>query len=77
MSFLHFGTCYYHPIRYAIDNGMRSMDPGFGGEHKLYRGYEISPAYHYIKFHGATERRVAYSILNQIQTQAAKGKKDW
>ena len=77
VPFLHFATCYYHPIRYAIDNGMHSMDPGFGGEHKLYRGYEISPAYHYIKFHGATERRVAYSILNQIQTQAATGKKDW
>ncbi len=77
VPFLHFATCYYNPIRYAIEKRMRSMDPGFGGEHKLYRGYDISPAYHYIKFHGATERRVAYSILNQIQTQSAKGKKDW
>jgi hypothetical protein len=77
VPFLHFATCYYNPIRYAIETRMRSMDPGFGGEHKLHRGYEISPAYHYIKFHGATERRVAYSILNQIQTHAAKGKPDW
>jgi predicted N-acyltransferase len=77
VPFLHFATCYYQAIRYAIERRMHTMDPGFGGEHKLYRGYEISPAYHYIKFHGATERRVAYSILNQIQSHRVKGKKDW
>jgi uncharacterized protein len=77
VPFLHFGTCYYHPIRYAIERRLATMDPGFGGDHKLFRGYEIIPSYHYIKFYGATERRVAYSVLNQIQTYAAKGKKDW
>jgi hypothetical protein len=44
---------------------------------KSFRGYEIIPSYHYIRFYGATERRVAYSVLNQLQTYAGKGKKDW
>jgi uncharacterized protein len=74
VPFLHFATCYYHPIKHAIEQQLLVMDPGFGGEHKLYRGYEVVPAYHYIKFHGATERRVAYSILNQIQTRSFEAK---
>ncbi|HAA03536.1 MAG TPA: hypothetical protein DCE18_09220 [Syntrophobacteraceae bacterium] len=76
VPFLHFATCYYYPIRYAIERRLVTMDPGFGGEHKLHRGYEIIPSYHYIKFYGPTERRVAYSVINKIQTYAAKGKKD-
>jgi hypothetical protein len=77
VPFLHFATCYYHPIRYAIERRLTTMDPGFGGEHKLYRGFQVIPCYHYIKFYGPTERRIAYSIINKIQTHAAKGKKDW
>ena len=77
VPFLHFATCYYHPIRYAIERRLTTMDPGFGGEHKLYRGFQVIPCYHYIKFYGPTERRIAYSIINKIQTHAAKGKKDF
>ncbi|MGV8074375.1 MAG: GNAT family N-acetyltransferase [Syntrophobacteraceae bacterium] len=64
--FLHFATCYYQPIEYAIRKGIGTMDPGFGGEHKLIRGYEVVPVYHYIKFHGERPRRIAHSILHQI-----------
>ncbi len=67
VPFLHFATCYYHPIEFSIREGIRSMDPGFGGEHKLYRGFEIIPAYHYIKFHGRQERRLANAILERMQ----------
>lgn len=69
IPFLHFATCYYHPIAYAIKHGMTRMDPGFGGEHKLLRGYEMIPAYHYLKFYGERQRRVAYSILKQLNLQ--------
>lgn len=71
IPFLHFATCYYRPIAYAIEQGMRMMDPGFGGEHKLLRGYETVPIHHYVKFHGARQRRVACSILKQLQRQHA------
>jgi uncharacterized protein len=67
IPFLHFATCYYHPIEYAIRNGIQVMDPGFGGEHKTIRGYETVPVYHYIKFHGERNRRIASSVLQQIQ----------
>jgi hypothetical protein len=65
--FLHFATCYYSPIDYAIQNGIQVMDPGFGGDHKLIRGYEVVTVSHYIKFYGERNRRIANSILEQIR----------
>ncbi len=67
--FLHFATCYYHPIDYAIQHGFELMDPGFGGDHKLIRGYEVVPIFHYVKFHGEQQRRIAHSVLSQIGVQ--------
>jgi uncharacterized protein len=71
--FLHFATCYYKPIIHAIERGIRVMDPGFGGEHKLIRGYEVVPVHHYIKFHGESQRRIAMSVLNQMGLAPAEG----
>lgn len=73
VPFLHFATCYYHPIRYAIKNGIRMMDPGFGGEHKLIRGYETVPIHHYIKFYGERERRMADAVLSQLEVDPEDG----
>jgi uncharacterized protein len=64
--FLHFATCYYMPIIHAIERGIQVMDPGFGGEHKLIRGYEVVPVHHYIKFHGEAQRQIAISVLKQM-----------
>jgi uncharacterized protein len=69
IPFLHFVTCYYRPIEHAIEQSISMMDPGFGGEHKLFRGYEVVPAHHYLKFFGEQPRRKAYSILKQLRTQ--------
>lgn len=73
IPFLHFSTCYYHPIEYAIERGFHMMDPGFGGEHKLIRGYETVPVYHYIKFYGERRKRVAAAILNRLRQDPGKG----
>jgi uncharacterized protein len=67
VPFLHFATCYYYPIQYAIQRSIDFMDPGFGGEHKLIRGYEEVPVYHYIKFYGEQNNRVARSVLEQVR----------
>jgi len=67
VPFLHFATCYYRPIEYAIKNQIQTMDPGFGGEHKLIRGYEVVPVYHYLKFHGKQERKIAHAILERTR----------
>ena len=37
---LHFETCFYQGIEYAIDNGLTTFEPGAGGEHKIARGFE-------------------------------------
>lgn len=37
---LHFNMCFYAPIQWAIDNGIRTFDPGAGSTHKIYRGFE-------------------------------------
>ncbi|NOX40348.1 MAG: N-acetyltransferase [Alphaproteobacteria bacterium] len=37
--FLHFEVCYYQAIDYAIRRGLRHVEAGAQGEHKLARGY--------------------------------------
>lgn len=36
---LHFNLCYYEPIRWGIEHGVRSFDPGMGSSHKVRRGF--------------------------------------
>lgn len=36
---LHFNMCFYEPIQWAIDHGIKSFDPGAGSPHKIYRGF--------------------------------------
>jgi hypothetical protein len=69
IPFLHFAVCYYYPIAYAIENGVRMIDPGFGGEHKTLRGFEDLHAYHYLKFYDENQRRIAYAVIDQMQGQ--------
>ena len=37
--FLHFETCYYRAIDYAIEHGIKRVEAGAQGPHKLARGY--------------------------------------
>ncbi len=37
---LHFEICYYQAINYAITHGLKTVEAGAQGEHKLARGYE-------------------------------------
>jgi len=39
-DFLHFETCYYQGIEFAIREGLQRFDPGAQGEHKIQRGFE-------------------------------------
>jgi uncharacterized protein len=36
---LHFETCYYQGISYAIEQGLQYFEPGAQGEHKIWRGF--------------------------------------
>jgi predicted N-acyltransferase len=42
---LHFNACYYEPIRWAIEHGVRDFDPGMGSPHKVKRGFIAVPTY--------------------------------
>ena len=37
--FLHFEICYYRAIEFAITNGLKKVEAGAQGEHKIARGY--------------------------------------
>jgi Uncharacterized protein conserved in bacteria len=39
-DFLHFETCYYQGIDFAIAEGLQRFDGGAQGEHKIQRGFE-------------------------------------
>jgi uncharacterized protein len=48
---LHFEICYYQAIEFAIRHGLKRVEAGAQGEHKLARGYMPTPSYslHWIK----------------------------
>lgn len=37
--FLHFEACYYQAIDFAIEQGLKVVEAGAQGEHKIQRGY--------------------------------------
>ncbi len=54
VPFLHFELCYYQAIDYAIAHGMKRVEAGAQGEHKIQRGYLPKPTYsaHFIRHAG-------------------------
>ena len=44
-KFLHFETCYYQAIEFAINHGLRWVEAGAQGPHKVQRGYLPTPTY--------------------------------
>jgi len=50
-KFLHFETCYYQAIDYAIAHGIARVEAGAQGEHKIQRGYLPTPTWsaHWIR----------------------------
>ncbi len=55
--FLHFETCYYQAMDFAIQNGLSRVEAGAQGEHKLARGYMPTLTYssHFIADAGLRE----------------------
>jgi len=65
VPFLHFETCYYQAIDFAIARGLTKVEAGAQGEHKLLRGYMPEETYsaHYIAHKGL--RRAVDQFLAQ------------
>jgi predicted N-acyltransferase len=71
--FLHFELCYYQAIDYAIAHGLKRVEAGAQGEHKLARGYLPHTTYsaHFIAS-PALRRAVAdYLVRERAYIQAA------
>lgn len=70
--FLHFETCYYQAIDYAIANGLQRVEAGAQGEHKIQRGYLATETWsaHLIR-DPALERAVA-DFLRREQRQVRR-----
>ncbi|NMP28349.1 N-acetyltransferase [Rahnella sp. SAP-1] len=51
---LHFETCFYQGMDYAIAHGLTRFDAGAQGEHKLIRGFEpvLTDSWHYLRHPG-------------------------
>ncbi len=63
--FLHFEMCYYQAIDYAVQHGLKRVEAGAQGEHKLARGYLPTKTYsaHYIS--DPSLRRAIADYLNR------------
>jgi predicted N-acyltransferase len=75
---LHFETCYYQGIEYAIAQKLQRFEPGAQGEHKIWRGFmpTLTRSYHWIadrRFRAAIDDfllREAPAIRNYYKAMA-------
>ena len=60
--FLHFEVCYYQAIEFAIKHGLKTVEAGAQGEHKIARGYlpQMTYSAHYIADSGLRRAIVDY-----------------
>ena len=63
--FLHFELCYYRAIDWAIEHGLKRVEAGAQGRHKIQRGYMPKPTYsaHWIGHTGL--RRAVGNFLEE------------
>ncbi|WP_238858149.1 GNAT family N-acetyltransferase [Faunimonas pinastri] len=69
--FLHFEVCYYQAIDYALANGLKRVEAGAQGEHKLARGYVPVATYsaHYIANAGFREAIDQYLTRERVHME--------
>jgi uncharacterized protein len=72
VEFLHFEACYYSPIAWAIDHGLKRFDPGAGGGHKLRRGFRLTPNVSLHRFQSPALRRVMERHIDAINRRERK-----
>ncbi len=60
---LHFELCYYAPIEWALQNGIKGFDPGAGGSHKRRRGFLAKP---HASLHRWYDKRMNYYIRSWL-----------
>lgn len=61
--FLHFEVCYYQAIDFALARGLKRVEAGAQGEHKLARGYRPTTTY---SVHDIADPRLATAIADYL-----------
>ena len=74
--FLHFEVCYYQAIDFAIARGLKTVEAGAQGEHKIARGYLPQTTYsaHYIADSGL--RRAIDDYLKRERAYVAEAARE-
>ena len=70
--FLHFECCYYSAIEFAIAHGLKRVEAGAQGPHKLQRGYLPVPTYSAHWIPDPRFRRAVASFLDQEREMVAQ-----
>jgi uncharacterized protein len=65
---LHFEICYYQAIEFAIRHGLKRVEAGAQGEHKLARGYMPTPSY---SVHWITDPRFRNAVAHYLEEERA------
>ena len=63
---LHFETCYYKPIEWAINNNIQLFDPGAGGRHKKRRGFPATPNHSLHRFYNNKLTQILHAYIEEI-----------
>lgn len=63
---LHFELCYYQAIDFALSRGLRRVEAGAQGEHKLARGYLPSPVH---SLHWFREPRFTRAVADYLASE--------
>ena len=71
--FLHFEVCYYQAIDFAIQRGLKRVEAGAQGEHKLARGYRPVPTF---SLHDFADRRLGRSGGRISRARTGRGRRD-
>jgi predicted N-acyltransferase len=74
--FLHFEVCYYQAVDFAIQRGLKTVEAGAQGEHKIARGYLPQTTYsaHYIADPGL--RRAISDYLRHERAYVAEAARE-
>ena len=63
---LHFDTCYYSPIQWAIEHNIQTFDPGAGGRHKKRRGFPATPNHSLHRFYDDRLSQILRTYISEV-----------
>ncbi|MCO5587034.1 hypothetical protein L7F22_040979 [Adiantum nelumboides] len=71
---LHFETCYYQAIEAAIELGLKKVEAGAQGEHKIQRGYMPTTTYSTHYFPNDMFKQAVQEFLKRESSQVNRAK---